>query len=106
MMALRPYHPDMHNDMSDDTAKQPEADPREEKFVVSAELLTPDQLEGLAEEYCTRYHGLNDVENPLAERSRVISAVSRGDLVVWFDPVENTASLGAPAPDRRSVPSG
>ncbi|MGB2109968.1 MAG: hypothetical protein ACPHWU_08290, partial [Marinobacter vinifirmus] len=68
-----------------------------EKFVVDADLLTQDQLEGLAEEYCTRYHGLNDTENPLAERSRVLAAVKRGELVVWFDPVENTAGLGAPA---------
>lgn len=83
--------------MSEYGEQQPEADPRQEKFVVDASLLTDDQLEGLAEEYCTRYHGLNDTENPLAERSRVLSAVNRGDLVVWFDPVENTAGLGAPA---------
>lgn len=82
--------------MSEYQEQQPEADPRQEKFVVEASLLTEDQLEGLAEEYCTRYHGLNDTENPLAERSRVLAAVSRGDLVVWFDPVENTAGLGAP----------
>ena len=83
--------------MTDDTAYVPDEDPRQEKFIVDADLLTEDQLEGLAEEYCTRYHGLNDTENPLAERSRVIAAVKRGELVVWFDPVENTAGLGAPA---------
>ncbi|ERP92694.1 MULTISPECIES: hypothetical protein [Marinobacter] len=83
--------------MTDDTAYVPDEDPRQEKFVVDADLLTQDQLEGLAEEYCTRYHGLNDTENPLAERSRVLAAVKRGELVVWFDPVENTAGLGAPA---------
>ena len=83
--------------MTDDTAYVPDEDPRQEKFVVDADLLTRDQLEGLAEEYCTRYHGLNDTENPLAERSRVLAAVKRGELVVWFDPVENTAGLGAPA---------
>ncbi|KRW83054.1 hypothetical protein [Marinobacter sp. P4B1] len=83
--------------MTDDTAYVPDEDPRQEKFVVDADLLTQDQLEGLAEEYCTRYHGLNDTENPLEERSRVLAAVKRGELVVWFDPVENTAGLGAPA---------
>tara|TARA_R100000789_G_scaffold99195_1_gene105023 strand:+ start:425 stop:676 length:252 start_codon:yes stop_codon:yes gene_type:complete len=83
--------------MTDDTAYVPDEDPRQEKFVVDADLLTQDQLEGLAEEYCTRYHGLNDTENPLAERSRVLAAVKRGELVVWFNPVENTAGLGAPA---------
>ena len=83
--------------MTDDTAYVPDEDPRQEKFVVDADLLTQDQLEGLAEEYCTRYHGLNDTENPLAERSWVLAAVKRGELVVWFDPVENTAGLGAPA---------
>ncbi|WP_303289702.1 hypothetical protein [Marinobacter sp. SS5-14b] len=82
--------------MSEYEEQQPEADPRQEKFVVDASLLTDDQLEGLAEEYCTRYHGLNDTENPLAERGRVLAAISRGELVVWFDPVENTAGLGTP----------
>lgn len=83
--------------MNDEAEREPEVDPRQEMFVVDFGLLAEDQLEGLAEEYCTRYHGLNDTENPLAERARVLAAVRRGDLVIWFDPVENTASLGAPA---------
>jgi len=83
--------------MTDDAAHQPQPDPRQEKFVVDFELLTEDQLNGLVEEYCTRYHGLNDTESPLAERSKVLSAVRGGELVIWFDPVENTAGLGAPA---------
>lgn len=33
----------------------------------------------------------------MAEVERVTAAVRRGELVVWFDPVENTAGLGAPA---------
>ncbi|WP_417517975.1 hypothetical protein [Marinobacter sp.] len=82
--------------MSDEAAHQPQSDPREEKFIVDKGLLTEDQLNGLAEEYCTRYHGLNDTENPLAELSRVMEAINRGELVVWFDPVENTAGLGSP----------
>lgn len=80
--------------MSDEAETQPEGDPRQEKFVVETQLLSEELLEGLAEEYCTRYHGLNDTEDPLAERDRVLDAIRRGDLVVWFDPVENTASLG------------
>lgn len=83
--------------MTDDAAYQGQPDPREEKFVVETELLTQEQLMGLVEEYCTRYHGLNDTESPLAERDRVMAAVKRGDLVVWFDPVENTAGLGPSA---------
>jgi len=82
--------------MTDEAARQPEPDPREEKFVVDTGLLTEDQLQGLVEEYCTRYHGVNDTENPFAEKERVMSAVQRGELVVWFDPVENTAGLGVP----------
>ena len=82
--------------MSNDAVQPSDPDPREEKFVVDTGLLTADQLEGLAEEYCTRYHGLNDTESPLAERERVLEAVRRGELVVWFDPVENTAGLGVP----------
>ncbi|MBE94945.1 hypothetical protein [Marinobacter sp.] len=82
--------------MTDEAGQEPQPDPREEKFVVDVELLSDDQLDGLVDEYCTRYHGLNDTENPMAERERVKSAVRRRDLVVWFDPVENTASLGVP----------
>ncbi len=72
----------------------PETDPREERFIVDTELLTEELLTGLVEEYCTRYHGLNDTESPFAEKDRVMRAVKKGDLVVWFDPVENTAGLG------------
>lgn len=82
--------------MTDETTRQSQPDPRQEKFIVDKELLTEDQVEGLVEEYCTRYHGLNDVENPMAERERVLAAVRCRELVVWFDPVENTASLGSP----------
>ncbi|MBK1874640.1 hypothetical protein FE848_15555 [Marinobacter sp. 1-3A] len=82
--------------MNHETGHQSQSDPREEKFIVDKELLAEDQLLGLAEEYCTRYHGLNDNENPLAELSGVQAAIKRGDLVVWFDPVENTAGLGVP----------
>jgi uncharacterized protein YheU (UPF0270 family) len=83
--------------MKESGEQQAHPDPREEKFIVDRELLTEDQLLGLVEEYCTRYHGLNDTENPLEEKNRVLGAVQRGDLVVWFDPVENTAGLGVPA---------
>lgn len=83
--------------MTNDAGQEPQPDPRQEKFVVDTALLTDDQLEGLVDEYCTRYHGVNDTENPLAERAVVRGAVQRGELVVWFDPVENTAGLGAPA---------
>lgn len=82
--------------MSDERNGQSSPDPRQERFVVDTQLLSEDQIDGLVDEYCTRYHGLNDTENPLAERSRVRAAVARGDLVVWFDPVENTAGLGHP----------
>lgn len=82
--------------MSNETSYPSESDPRQEKFIVEKDLLTEDQLKGLAEEYCTRYHGLNDTEDPLAERARVLAAIKQGDLVVWFDPVENTAGLGVP----------
>ena len=83
--------------MTDDTSHRPQPDPRQERFVVDTSLLTEDQLQGLVEEYCTRYHGLNDVEDPLSERARVLAAVRKGELVVWFDPVENSAGLGRPA---------
>ncbi|MCK0165372.1 hypothetical protein [Marinobacter sp. S6332] len=82
--------------MSDETGHRPQPDPRQEKFKVDKELLTKEQLNGLAEEYCTRYHGLNDTENPMDERNRVLEAIHKGELVVWFDPVENTAGLGVP----------
>jgi uncharacterized protein YheU (UPF0270 family) len=87
----------MELEMTDEAGQQAQPDPREEKFVVETELLTKDQLDGLIDEYCTRYHGLNDTENPMGERDRVRVAVKRGDLVVWFDPVENTAGLSPPS---------
>ena len=83
--------------MTSSTEHQPQQDPRQEKFTVDTGLLTEDQLLGLVEEYCTRFHGLNDTENPMCERNRVLAAVRRGDLVVWFDPVENAAGLDVPA---------
>ena len=82
--------------MTDEEGREAQPDPRQEKFQVDTELLTEDQLDGLIDEYCTRYHGLNDIENPLDEKKRVRAAVNRGDLVVWFDPVENTAGLSPP----------
>lgn len=69
-------------------------DPRDAPFVVDTDLIREELLEGLVQEYCTRYHGTNEVENPLAEQQRVMAAVRAGELVVWFDPVENSASLG------------
>ncbi|WP_148862716.1 hypothetical protein [Marinobacter fonticola] len=83
--------------MNDETENQPQPDPRQEPFVVDKGLLTEDQLEGLVEEYCTRYHGVNDTESPMNEKSRVMTAVNNGDLVVWFNPVENSAGLGPKA---------
>lgn len=80
-----------------DAEQEGQPDPRQEKFQVDTGLLTEDQLDGLIDEYCTRYHGLNDTENPMGERDRVLAAVRRGELVVWFDPVENTAGLSPPA---------
>jgi uncharacterized protein YheU (UPF0270 family) len=82
--------------MSDETGRDGQPDPREESFQVDVGLLTDDQLDGLIDEYCTRYHGLNDTENPMQEKERVRAAVRRGELVVWFDPVENTAGLSPP----------
>lgn len=82
--------------MTEETEREGQPDPREEKFQVDTGLLNGDQLDGLVDEYCTRYHGLNDTENPMGERDRVLAAVRRGDLVVWFDPVENTAGLSPP----------
>ncbi|WP_152207268.1 hypothetical protein [Marinobacter changyiensis] len=83
--------------MTDDSTRVSEADPRETPFAVDADLLSQDQLEGLVDEYCTRFHGLNENESPLSERGKVSEAVRRGDLLVWFDPVENTAGLGPKA---------
>lgn len=82
--------------MTDEAGREGQPDPRQEKFQVDTGMLTEDQLDGLVNEYCTRYHGLNDTENPMEEKHRVLAAVRRGDLVVWFDPVENTAGLSPP----------
>ncbi|MFC4258971.1 hypothetical protein ACFOZ5_08010 [Marinobacter lacisalsi] len=81
----------------DENGKVSDSDPREEPFVVETDLINEELLEGLVQEYCTRYHGLNDQESPLKERDRVMAAVRRGELVIWFDPVDNTAGLGRPS---------
>ena len=81
----------------DQNGKTPESDPRQEPFVVDKDLINEELLDGLIQEYCTRYHGLNDQEHPLNEVERVRAAVRRGELVVWFDPVENAAGLDRPS---------
>jgi uncharacterized protein YheU (UPF0270 family) len=86
--------------MTDEAEREGQPDPRQEKFQVDIGLLTEDQLDGLIDEYCTRYHGLNDQENPLVEAAGVRAAVDSGELVVWFDPVTNTASLDRPQAQR------
>jgi hypothetical protein len=86
--------------MNESLSTVSEQDPREELFVVPVDLLADDQILGLVEEYCTRYHGLNDQENPLMETSRVKAAIDKGELVVWFDPATNTASLDRPQAQR------
>ena len=71
--------------MTDEAGHEPQPDPREEKFVVDVGLLSEDQLDGLVDEYCTRYHGLNDTENPMAERERVKSAAPDQWVTVLTD---------------------
>ena len=84
--------------MTDSQTRQAAADPRQEPFTVPLSMLTQEQLDGLVQEYCTRYHGLNETENPLAEHGKVLQALRDGRLSVWFDPVENLASVGATDP--------
>jgi hypothetical protein len=73
-----------------------EADPRTKPFQVPTESLSGDALENLVSEYCTRAWGLNETESPESNRHRVFKAVRFGELVVWFDPVENSAALDVP----------
>lgn len=73
-----------------------EPDPRTLPFEVPTESLSGDALEGLVSEYCHRAWGLNETESPESNRHRVFKAVRSGELVVWFNPVENTAALDVP----------
>lgn len=72
---------------------EPYADPRNEPFEIPMDALSEEAQNGLIEGYCTQFHGLNDLEDPIENKSVVRKAIKKGDLAIWFDPVEGTASL-------------
>lgn len=74
-------------------ALDPYIDPRNEPFEIPVDALSEDALDGLIEGYCTQFHGLNDLEDPVGNKAVVRKAIEKGDLAIWFDPVEGTASL-------------
>lgn len=56
-------------------------------MIIPTDQLSPEALEGLIEEYCTREHGLNETESPLAERKAFVrELVRRGEVVVLYTP--------------------
>ena len=73
-----------------------DGDPRTKAFRVDVQDLSDEAVSGLIDEYCFRAWGLNDVESPARNRSRVKKALDTGELVVWFDPVEGGAALDVP----------
>jgi hypothetical protein len=83
--------------MSDfDNVPVGDTDPRLAPFEVSPSDVSDSAVEGLIDEYCFRYHGLNETASPDENRDRVRQALKKGALVIWFNPAENTASLDLP----------
>lgn len=70
-----------------------DTDPRSDPFEVSESELSAAAVDGLVDEYCFRYHGLNETPSPDENRDLVRKALAKGDLTIWFDPNENTAAL-------------
>lgn len=74
-------------------AFDPYQDPRMAPFEIPRDALSEEALDGLVESYCTQFHGLNEVEDPIGYKSNVYSALNKGDLTIWFDPTTNTAAI-------------
>lgn len=56
-------------------------------MIIPTDQLSDEALEGLIDEYCTREHGLNETESPLAERkAHIRRLVERGEIVVLYTP--------------------
>ncbi len=56
-------------------------------MLIPLEELSPEAVEGLIDEYCTREQGGSDPEEPLsAFRERVEQALHRGRLVIMYTP--------------------
>lgn len=71
----------------------PYQDPRNEPFEIPKEALSEDALDGMIETYCTQFHGLNDVEDPIANKDVVRKALDKGSLQIWFDPTTDSAAI-------------
>lgn len=63
-------------------------------MLIEWELLSPEALEGLVEEYCLRDWGLNDIESPLASRKdSVKKGLKSGVLLVQYSEEEESAHI-------------
>lgn len=71
----------------------PYTDPREEPYEVPLDMLSEEAVDGLIESYLTQYHGLNETEDPGDNKARVREALKKGELKVYFDPVDEVAAL-------------
>lgn len=68
-------------------------DPRLAPFEVPRDAISEEALDGLVESYCTQFHGLNDVEDPISHKNEVYSALKSGELTIWFDPESNSVAI-------------
>lgn len=68
-------------------------------MAIDHRVLSEEALDGLIEEYATRYHGLNETESPLSDNKLSVErALKEGRLMVWFDGETQTASLCEASP--------
>jgi uncharacterized protein len=67
-------------------------------MIIPAEALSDEARENLVKEYCLRDWGLNETEQPLAERMQAVQvALSQGLLVVLYSEAHESAQLVAKA---------
>jgi hypothetical protein len=62
--------------------------------IIPVEQLSDEALDGLIKEFCLRDWGLNETEQPLAEREHYVKrALEKGELVVLFSELHESAQL-------------
>ena len=71
-----------------------ESPPERGGMAIDHTKLSAEALDGLIEEYATRYHGLNETESPLEDHKAFVEKALRdGHLMVWYDGETQSAAL-------------
>lgn len=71
----------------------PYQDPRFVPFEIPKDALSSEALDSMIESYCTQYHGINDLEDPISNKGLVEKALNNGTLTIWYDPSTESAAI-------------